>query len=98
MATLRSKRRSEEGSFLIVLMKVCKKARGGSVKSLLTVIAFSLAQDPGENSVLNLGFPLKNSLGYCFPSQWLADSDVKVRFAESLKPSYLSCKYPYQDP
>lgn len=63
MATSRSKRRSEEGSFLIVLMKVYKKARGGSVKSLLTVIAFSLAQDPGENSVLNLEFPLKNSLG-----------------------------------
>lgn len=32
MVTSRSKRRSEEGSFLIVLLRGCKKARGESVK------------------------------------------------------------------
>lgn len=99
MVTPRSKRRSEEGPFLIVLLKGYKRARAESVKFLPAVIASLLAQDPGENSVLNLGFPLENSL-VCWgsPSQWLADSGVKVSFAESLKHLQLNYKCPCQGP
>lgn len=79
------RRMREEGTRLIVLLKDCEKARGESIKFPLVVTASLTARGPGENRGLNLGFPLERSLiGRASPSQWLADSGVKVSFAESL--------------
>ena len=56
------RRTSEEGSFLIVLLKDCEKTRGESIQFPLALTASWTARDTGENCALNLGFLLEKSL------------------------------------